>query len=248
MCGGPRLRNELQSRVECEAGAFDARLKLSPFSRYLYAGQTGFTSDKGILMDSSREIWNHEVSQADRIARALLEPEERVPLWKRMVFPRALVSHFARGKRIKTTRQSLLFTKGLAFQAAKAVENGDDPALTLGRVDATTRDVLRGEAKGMYTETIRRKQLKEIELLFDHYLKLIKSPATGYDLKIRDVYQSMDHYRDFLRRLEKRESDVIQAAVSTVKKGSKKERLAWYNQVQQKTRELRTQEIERIFS
>jgi hypothetical protein len=198
-------------------------------------------------MDSSREIWNHEVSQADQIARALLEKADRKPLWKNIVAPSALAEQIRVRGKIKTTRQNLLFTKGLAFQAAKAVEDGDDPSLTLGRVDATTREVLKSSSDELYTETIRRRQLKEVELLFDHYLKLIKSPATGYDAKIRDVYESKEKYRNFVKRLEKRESDVIQAAISTVKKSSKKERHAWYTQVQQKTREARTQEIESIF-
>lgn len=211
-------------------------------------GLKAYCHDKGLLMDSSRAIWNHEVSQAERIARALLEKGEPIPLWKRIFFPRALGELIGGRRKIKTTRQNLLFTKGLAFQAAKAVEDGDDAALTLGRVDATTREVLRGESEGLYNETIRRKQLKEIELLFDHYLKLVKSPASGYDSKIRDVYPSVGEYWDFLKRLEKRESDVIQASITTVKKGSKKERFAWYNRVQEKTREARKEEVERIFS
>ncbi len=134
-------------------------------------------------MESSREIWNHEVSQAVDIAAALLP-----------------------------------------------------------------RDVLRRESTGLYTEAIRRKQLKEVELLFDHYLKLIKSPAAGYDEKIRDVYKSADEYRYFVKKLEKRELDVIEASISTVKKGSKKERFAWYSKVRQKAHELRMKEIERSFS
>lgn len=199
-------------------------------------------------MDSSREIWNYEASQAEQIARALLEKGERKPLWKRVVVPSALADLIRVRGQIKTTRQNLLFTKGLAFQAAKAVEDGDEPSLTLGRVDATTREVLKSSSDELYTETIRRKQLKEVELLFDHYLKLIKSSATGYDAKIRDVYQSEEAYRGFVKRLEKRESDVIQAAITTVKKGSKKERYAWYSRVQEKTREARMMEIKRIFS
>lgn len=199
-------------------------------------------------MGNPRDIWTHESNQAEQIARTLIGAAHTIPMWKRVLFPLALVDLLDLRRKIKNTRQNLLFTKRLAFQAAQAVSDGHDRSLTLGQVDAKTREVLTSQSQGVYTETIRRKQLKEVELLVDHYLKLIQSQSTTYDAMIRNVYESEELFREFLRRLERRENDVIQAAVSTVKTGSRKERISWFKKVQNEIREARMKDVQRIFS
>lgn len=47
--------------------------------------------------------------------------------------------------------------------------------------------------------------------------------------------------------LETRENDVIDASISTMSHGSKHERIAWFKKLKQISRELRLEELNRIF-
>lgn len=119
--------------------------------------------------------------------------------------------------------------------------------LVLGAVETKTQNLLDKERKGFYTEKIRRKQLFEIELLVDHYLKLLSSDKSIYDEMIRTAYPSRGRYLSFFGSLRKAELAVIQAATSSVRKGSKKERRQWFEKVEQFSKQAWTEEVERIF-
>jgi hypothetical protein len=94
---------------------------------------------------------------------------------------------------------------------------------------------------------IRRKQLVEIEFLMNYYLDLFEADGSSYREKIKAKYPSRGRYMEFLNRLQKIEADVIQAASSTVRRGSKKERRQWYDKVRTTTRKFRMEEVERIY-
>ncbi len=198
-------------------------------------------------MESPRVIWNHEVNQADRIARGLME-EIRVEFgWKALFFPFRLIDYIRFRRRLILTRKNLLFTKQLAFEAAKEIFGGKDPASKMGSIEKKTKDILDKEGKGFYTEKVRRKQLHEIELLIDHYLQLLNSSGTGYEEMIETTYRSKKKYTAFLNKLQQMEQEVIQAAITTMRKGSKNERIGWFRKVKETSKKARIEEAEKIF-
>jgi len=198
-------------------------------------------------MENSRIIWRHEADEADSVARTLVN-RDRPSHGGRSFFPPAVIAGFVRSRgKIKLTRQNLLYTKQLAFDAAKEISRGNDRVKQLGIVDLKTRETLRTEAGGFYTEKIRKRQLKEIDLLVDHYLELLNSGGKTYDDMVRAAYQSREQFEAFLVDLSKRENDVIEAAVSTMRKGSKSERVSWFRTVREVTRAVRSEELTRIF-
>jgi hypothetical protein len=100
----------------------------------------------------------------------------------------------------------------------------------------------------LYTDKIRRKQLLEIEFLMNHYLDLFNTDGSSYQAVIKAKYPSRGRYQEFLNRLQKTEEEVIQAAIGTVRQGSKKERRLWYDKVRRTTKEFRMEEAEVIYS
>lgn len=198
-------------------------------------------------MGNFRDIWNHEKDQAGRIARRLLETNRAVKGWPRLLSPSLLIDLLRFRKIRSLTRKNLLFTKKLAFDASKEIFQGRDRALETGSVDMKTRQVLSREGKGFYTEKIRRRQLQEVEVLIDHYLGLLNSDGNNYEEMVKAAYPSRKEYLSFIQRLEEKEREVIQAALATVRKGSKKERLAWFAKVRDTAEEVRLEELERIF-
>lgn len=192
-------------------------------------------------------IWDHEKAQTREIARGLVAQKPDISGWRIIKLPIVGGKLIHWRHKIRLAQKNLLFTKELAFAAAKAVDQGADRALELGRADWKTREVLKQDKQGYYSEKIRKKQLAEMELLFDHYLRLMTAQGRAYQDLVKGAYNEKRQYTDFLKRLEEREAAVIQAALSTMKKASKKERIDWFNRVSALTRQVREIEVKDIY-
>ena len=148
---------------------------------------------------------------------------------------------------ITKTGKNLFFTQQLAMDAVESIMQGKDRKRALQDVDARTREILEKEGRGLYTEKVRRKQLREIEFLTDHYLRLLKANGEGHDQMVKAAYKSKKEYLAFLKKLNVKEQEVIQASVATVRTGSKKERMTWYRKVQDAIQGARRDEADAIF-
>jgi hypothetical protein len=199
-------------------------------------------------MKNFRIIWKHEVRQVDRIVKALLENKKVDLNWKIILLPIFLNKVYQYRKDLRFTRKNILYTKHFAFDAAKNISQGKDQAWEFRQIEIQTQEVLNKEKKGFYTEKIRRKQLSEIELLIKHYLVLFSSKQSTYVEIIKDKYPSKGNYLTFLSTLQKAEGDVIQAAITTMRKGSKKDRRQWFQKVKETTKQVRMAEADQIFS
>ena len=198
-------------------------------------------------MKNDRIIWQHEVRQVDRIVKALLENKKVAFNWKIILLPIFLNKVYQYQKDLRFTRKNILYTKKFAFDAAKNISQGKDQAWEFRRIEIKTREVLDNEKKGFYTEKIRRKQLAEIELLIKHYLDLFSSKQSTYAEVIKERYPSKGNYLAFLNALQKAEEEVIQAAITSMRKGSKKERRLWFQKVKETTRQVRMHEADQIY-
>jgi hypothetical protein len=198
-------------------------------------------------MGNFRTIWKHEVALAERIAKILLD-DKRVALdWKIMLVPVFLYRLYHYRKDLGFTRKNLIFTKKLAYDAAKNIFQGKEQAWEFRRIEIQTKEILDNEKKGFYTEKIRRKQLSEIDLLIRHYRELFKAKQSKYPEIIKEIYNSKGKYLSFLSTLQKVEEDVIQAAITTMRKGTKKDRREWFQKVKETTKHVRTAEANRIY-
>jgi hypothetical protein len=198
-------------------------------------------------MKNFRVIWKHEVQQVDRIVKALLENKKVALDWKIILLPIFLNKVYQYRKDLRFTRKNILYTKRFAFDAAKNISQGKDQAWEFRQIEIKTQEVLNNEKKGFYTEKIRRKQLSEIELLIKHYLDLFSSNQTTYPEIIKDKYPSKGNYLTFLSALQKAEEEVIQAAITTMRKGTKKDRRQWFQKIKETTKKIRSAEADRIF-
>ncbi len=199
-------------------------------------------------MANKRNIWQHEVRQADRVAGVLTEASKVIFGWRTLLLPLFAADYIRHIGRQRRTRKNLLFTRQLAFDAAKNVQKTKEPAWEIRRYEIKTQEILDKEKKGLYTDKIRRKQLLEIEFLMNHYLDLLNSDGLNYHDLIKTKYPSKGKYLEFVNKLQKTEAEVIQAAITTVRQGSKKERRLWYDKVKIATRKFRMEEADRIYS
>lgn len=198
-------------------------------------------------MANFRVIWKHEVGQAHQIAKILLENKKVGISWKLLVPPLYLYNLYKFRKDLRFASKNFLFTKELAFTAAKKIAQGRERSWEIRQIEIKTKEILDKDKKGLYTENIRHKQLNEIEVLIDYYLELMNTDPSRYAEMVKALYPSRGNYLSFLHRLQKSEEEVIQAAITTMRKGTKKERRQWFEKVRATTKKVRFAEIDKIY-
>lgn len=199
-------------------------------------------------MKNYRIIWKHEVRQADRIAKILVDDKKVAVNWKIILLPVYLYHLFKYRNNLRFTRKNMLYTKRLAFEAARNIDRGKDQAWELRRIEIKTKEVLNKEKRGFYTEKIRRRQLPEIEFLIEHYRELFNSKQANYSAIIADLFPSKGRYLTYLSTLQKLEEDVIQAAITTMRKGTKTDRRRWFQKLKDTTRKVRLDQADRFYT
>ena len=164
-----------------------------------------------------KKILSQEQSWAISVARSVIK-QRPISVWEVMI-PVLLIFLYAKSKTDRETFiQNLLFTKKLALEAAfDMIEKGQGKEKVMARIKDKTGDILASDTKGIYSQKIRLKQMKEIELLLDHYRRLLEAEGKDYDTMTKNAYQTLEKYMAFLDQLEQAEKEVYNAAQKTVK-------------------------------
>jgi hypothetical protein len=113
--------------------------------------------------------------------------------------------------------KNLLFTKELALRATYDMitqhitrEEANQP------IEEKTRNLLSCGQNGIYSESIREKQMLEMDLLMDHYTLLFKSDGKDYETLVKKAYHGLENYLGFLSKLKTIEKEVNVAAMQTL--------------------------------
>lgn len=199
-------------------------------------------------MKSYNAIKKFESRQTGKIAAALVELKKSKFNWRIIVLPFFLYDFIRYRRRLQVLRKNLFFTRQFALDASNNIHRGAERVWEIRRIEIKTKEILDKEKKGFYTDKIRNKQLKEILFLVDYYLDLIGSNQPGFKEAITAKYTSKGSYLAFLNSLQKVEEEVIQAAITTMRKGTKKERRLWFDKVRAATKKIRMEEAEKIYS
>ena len=199
-------------------------------------------------MANSRAIWNHEVRQADRISKNLLDSKKVELNWKILLLPVFLYRVYHFRKNLRFTRKNLLFTKKMAFEASKNIFKSRERAWEIRAIEIKTNEILSKNRQGVYTEEIQHKQMSEIELLIDHYLQLLRSDQSSYPQILKSAYPTKGKYLNFLNRLHRAEAEIIQASIDSIHRGTKKDRREWFQKMKETTKKIRMAEADNIYS
>lgn len=198
------------------------------------------------VLDTKYEnILAQERSLAKAVALAVIESKP-ITVWELMI-PILLLFNFFQFKRGRETLAlNFLFTKKLALEAAfEIVDKGKGKEEVREQIKETTANILAGDKQGVYSSKIRQKQMKEMDLLIDHYLRLLEAEGKDYPSLVRNSYQTREHYASFLQELEKAEREVYQAATQTVKTATAREMAS---RMEEATAKIRQAGMGKIFS
>jgi hypothetical protein len=102
-----------------------------------------------------------------------------------------------------------LFPRKLALNGALNVLNGQDRKEILSQIEDNTKRWL--VSLNLYSERLYRKQINVIDLLVDHYSRLLYAEGDNYPGLIKNAYQARESYEAYLHRLSTAEQEVDQA-------------------------------------
>ena len=153
------------------------------------------------------------------------------------------VLKFKRAREIFTL--NFLFTKKLALQGAfDMVKKGQSREDVLGQIRDRTSQILASDKKGIYSIKIRQKQMREMELLLDHYFRLLNAEGKDYMSMVRHAYRTRQDFAAFVKELEGIEKEVNRAASQTVGTASAPDIVS---RMEETAGRLRATQVEKIF-
>ena len=163
------------------------------------------------------------------------------------VMPPVLIFNLLKHKRTKEAFiLNLLFTKKIALETARdMVARNLTKETAMQNAAEATGKVLADDKRGIYAEKVRQKQLREIELLSEHYHGLIMTQGKAYNEMLTAAYRDRQAYLDFLRMLSQAERDVNHAALSTV--GRNESSIRFVDKMQKSLENIRQLDAEKYF-
>ena len=153
---------------------------------------------------------------AQAIAGSLIQSKP-ISVWEIMI-PVIFILNFAKLKQSREVFiQNHLFTKNKALKAAfDMFKKGLNRQEVMDSIESQTKKTLSSVPDSIYSDEIRREQIKEIELLVDHYSKLFEAFGEDYATLVIGAYQTRENYTAFFEQLKAAENDVMTAARRTL--------------------------------
>lgn len=168
------------------------------------------------LDNKYKRILSHERSWAYALAESLKKPRV-ISVWE-VLMPVFLIFNYARSRADRDfLAQNFMFTKEMALKAALEMLKKDRARATImADIEVKTGRLLSSDKNSLYSAAIQRAQLREIELLVDHYCRLLEAHGTNYEALVAGTYPTKQDYLRFLNRLKATEKDVTDAALQTL--------------------------------
>jgi hypothetical protein len=190
-------------------------------------------------------IYNYERTVGHAVALRVIESKP-IGVWEFLI-PVVFILHFMRNKQSREAFiQNYLFTKRHALDAGfKMLKKGFSREDVKAGFEEKTRTLLTAhKTQKIYSDTIRQQQIKEVDLLIEHYGRLLNAEGGGYDDLTRNAYGNRQNYLIFHEQLKSIEKKVSDAARQTL--GSKTDVEALLR-IENATENIRQSQIAKIF-
>jgi hypothetical protein len=197
------------------------------------------------ILDTKYEnILAQERALAKTVASAVIG-QTPVTVWD-VLIPIVFVFNVLKFKRAREVfTLNFLFTKKLALQGAfDMVKRGQSRDDALGQIRDRTIQILASDKKGIYSIKIRQKQMREMELLLDHYFRLLNAEGKDYGSMVKHAYRTRQNFAAFVKELEGIEKEVNRAASQTAGTASAPDIIS---KMEETAGRLRATQVETIF-
>jgi hypothetical protein len=160
-----------------------------------------------------------EQSMARKMALSLIRPKQ-LTVWE-ILIPVIFILNFVQRKNSREVfMQNQMSTKKMALDAALDMKKKDlSKDTVLAQIDSRTKELVASVPEGIYSDDIQQQQLNEVDLLIDHYDRLLNADGTDYGSLVTQAYPTAADFSSFLEALHLAEKAVMSAAHRTL--GSK---------------------------
>mgnify|MGYP001813304955 FL=1 len=181
---------------------------------------------------------------AQGVAFSLIRPKT-LTVWEIMI-PVIFILNYVKLKHSREIFvQNQMFTKKMALDAALDMKKNDATKETvMAQIQSKTEELVSSVPGGIYSDDIRQQQLIEMDLLIDHYSRLLNAAGKDYVSLVTHVYQTAAAYSSFLEALTAAEKEVMSAAHRTL--GSQAD-MATAEKIESITENMRAAEVNTIF-
>ena len=190
-------------------------------------------------------IFKRERSMAQGLALSLIR-FKTLTVWEIMI-PVIFILNYVKLKHSREIFvENQMFTKKMALDAALDMKKKDaSPETVMAQIQSKTKELVSSVPGGIYSDDIRRQQLKEIDLLIDHFSQLLNAEGNDYASLVTYAYQTAADYSSFLEQLKSAENEVMAAARRTL--GDQAD-MATAEKIESITDNMRAAEVKKIFS
>lgn len=196
-----------------------------------------------------KTILKNEERIARKVTSEIIEKPQISP-WM-ILIPILFVPYLQRYEKYKhlvdSFSQGYLFTKKLALETAMSMVR-DGISKDQAHANVVTSIQHESHAKKHISE-IYQKQIKETELLVEHFYQLLQGEGEKIALLIKNVYPEEANYRTFLKSLKEAETAVNKASILAINadKSDKEELPKIITNMEKALNDLRTEELQIIY-
>ncbi len=163
--------------------------------------------DKYQIITSAEQQFAREVTLGVMIQRPL-------PAILYIIPGMFFIEYLRRGTAIRKYTKHFMFPRNLALLTAEAVSRGEAEHEIDARIEMDIRNWL--TELGLFSPELAEAQKKSVELIRDHYMKLLAAEGDSIHDLIKDAYPSREDYEAFLEALSAAEKEIDGAIVGNL--------------------------------
>lgn len=125
-----------------------------------------------------------------------------------------IINYLRRGSAIRQYTKHYLFPRKLAMNASRDLLKGEERALLDSQIAAEIENWLK--ALNLYSEDLAQAQKVVVDLLIEHFRKLLEAEGVNYYDLIENTYKTRNDYMSYIDKLSSAEKEIDQAIIKQV--------------------------------
>lgn len=132
-------------------------------------------------------------------------------VWHYLIPGMFIIDFLKRSSEVRRYSGHFLFPRKLALDAAQSISCGEERKKTVSAMSEGVKEWL--SSLNLYSGDLHRHQMEAVELLIDHYGKLLGSDGDNYYSLVKNAYNTRENYEAYLSRLASAEEEVDRAII-----------------------------------
>jgi hypothetical protein len=132
--------------------------------------------------------------------------------WYYLIPGMFIIDFLRRTTAISRYTKHFMFPRNLALDAARNLSGGEEKALIDRNLNEDIRQGL--QSLNLYSSELARAQKAAVDLLTDHYTRLLNAPGASYYELIEKAYPAQSAFENHLRALTDAENEIDRAIIA----------------------------------